>query len=384
MHIVVNTLSITPDRGGVKTYLTNLVRSLVRIDKGTHVTLLCSQVNKSVFEHLCRREHNIQMRLLGLRSKQPVIRVWYDQVVVPMYCRQYEDAVLLSQASASSVFTPLPEVVVIQVPLSIRSIRSRIPSSADTTTWPHRLYYDTMLPLTIRRADLVVTVSDYLRQEIVDLYPQFEQKVRSVKEGVNLSSFRVEPRDGTPAPAPPYLLFVSTLFPYKRADQALRAFARVHEQRIGSIRLKLAGKDPGGEQRRLEQLARRLGVREQVEFLGAVPHDQMPALYQGASALLFPSTVETFGLPVLEAMASGTPVIASNRMSVPEVVGDAGLIVDPDDPEAIARAVCRVLDDEILRHELREAGKQRAQTFTWERTARGVWRALKDAKEGNA
>lgn len=383
MHIVVNTLSVTPDRGGVKTYLLNLLDGLLALDVDKRITLLCSEQNESLFDRHDREWASIEKDVLPLRGDRPSLRVVFDQLAVPLYCRKFSNAVLLSQASVSSLAAPLPEVVVVQVPLSVRTIRQEVPSGADNTSWVQRLYYDTMLPLTLRRASQVVTVSDHLQQKITELYPRAAQKVRTVHEGVDLTSFTINHRqDGRADSEDPYLLFVGTLFPYKRADQAIRAFARAvaRKGRTG-LRLKLAGKDPGNESERLQRIAQESGVGNRVDVLGTIPHEEMPTLYQEAGALLFPSTVETFGLPVLEAMASGTPVIASNRMSVPEVVGDAGLIVDPDDTEALADAICQILESDSLYEELRDAGEERAQTFTWERSARGVWGALKDAKQ---
>jgi len=386
MNIVVNTLSVTPGRGGVKTYLLNLLDGLLNVASDDRIALLCSEQNEHLFDRHVSGHPDVEKKVLPLRQDRPGLRILFDQVLVPLYCLQYDNAVLLSQASASSLLAPLPEVVIMQTPLSVRSIRQEVPDEADTTSWPQRFYYDTMLPLTLMQANQVVAVSEHLRGKIIGLYPKFAHKVRTVHEGVNLDSFattvRNEQGEHRDASAAPYLLFVSTLFPYKRADQAIRAFARATRRKGKSdLRLKLAGKDPNGEAQRLKKTAREESVSHRADVLGVVPYNEMPDLYRGAEALLFPSTVETFGLPVLEAMACGTPVIASNRMSVPEIVGDAGLIVDPDDTTALTDAICRLLVDESLREELREAGKKRAQQFTWERTARGVWKALEDAKE---
>jgi glycosyltransferase involved in cell wall biosynthesis len=116
-------------------------------------------------------------------------------------------------------------------------------------------------------------------------------------------------------------------------------------------------------------MAARCGVETSVDLLGAVAHEGIADLYRGASAFVFPSAVETFGLPVLEAMASGVPVIASDRMSVPEVVGDAGIVVDPDIPPDLAQAIGRVLADEGLRSELIQAGRRRVGELSWRRVA---------------
>lgn len=386
MQLIVNTLSVTPRRGGVKTYITNLVKALAEVDEKNRIVLLCSRLNKSLFRKTVDENRNVESKVLSLGIDRPGLRVLYDQIAVPLHCRRFENAVLLSQASASSLAAPLPEVVVLQTPLSVRSIRRKVPPSADTTSLAQRLYYDTMLPLTLRRADEVVAVSDHLRKAVIESYPRFKSKLRTVHEGVNIAAFSGNRKnDYGDTTQSPYLLFVSTLFRYKRADQAIRSFAKaVKRFGMSDVRLKLAGRDPGGEEERLERIARENKVADRVDVLGAVEHSRMPGLYSGALALLFPSTVETFGLPVLEAMACGTPVIASNRMSVPEVVGNAGLIVDPTDSVEMARAICRLMKNGSLRARLESAGKKRVQKFTWRRTAEGVWDAVQDARRANA
>jgi glycosyltransferase involved in cell wall biosynthesis len=116
-----------------------------------------------------------------------------------------------------------------------------------------------------------------------------------------------------------------------------------------------------------------------VRFLHSVPDADLPGLYNGAGLLALPSFYEGFGLPVLEAMACGTPVVAADRATLPEVVGDAGLLVNPEDPEHIARALAQALQDEALRAQLHNAGLVQAARFTWERTARTTWAVYRRA-----
>ncbi|MCS3705891.1 glycosyltransferase involved in cell wall biosynthesis [Salinibacter ruber] len=383
MNIVINAISIRDSQGGVKTFICNLINGLVNIDENYDIIVICSKVSKKIFESRVKKNGSIELFDLPVSPDGKIHRILWDQVAVPFISKRFEDAVLLSQASVSSVACPLPEVVIVQAPLSVQSVRKDVPSEIDTTSLLQKIYYDTMLPATLCRANEVVAVSDHLRRKIAGLYPQYADKVRTVHEGVQLDNFT--PESGQEVSSPfqnSYLLFASWLYPYKRADQAVRAFGRAMGQcgRNG-LRLKLAGKDPGGQIRRLKRIARETGVSDQVDILGAVPHEKMPKLYRGAKALLFPSTVETFGLPVLEAMACGTPVIASDRMSVPEVVGNAGLTVDPDNVEEMADAMCHLLENKSLQEDLRRKGKERVKKFTWDRTARGIRDALQDAME---
>jgi len=127
----------------------------------------------------------------------------------------------------------------------------------------------------------------------------------------------------------------------------------------------------------------RLGIEQHVQHLGMIPAADLPGVYAGADLLLMPSLHEGFGLPALEAMACGTPVIASNQGSLPEVVGDAALLVEPNDVEQIAAAAERLLTDARLRADLRKKGLKRARTFTWERTARETLAVYQQVYEEN-
>jgi glycosyltransferase involved in cell wall biosynthesis len=165
-----------------------------------------------------------------------------------------------------------------------------------------------------------------------------------------------------------YLLFVGTLQPRKNVPRLLRAFAALDQKETGPVALALAGQ-PGKGASGLHRLAANLGIADRVRWLGYVSADDRRSLMASATAFVFPSLYEGFGLPALEAMAWGAPVIASNASSLPEVVGDSGLLVDPLDVRGLAHAMGRLLSDSDLRNGLIEAGRQRATEFTWDRCA---------------
>lgn len=184
----------------------------------------------------------------------------------------------------------------------------------------------------------------------------------------------VSERYGLPAR---YFLFVGTLQSRKNLDRTLRAFARVARRDAG-VALALAG----AAGRAAQQVARRvqdLRLGDRVRLLGYVPAVDLPGLYAGAVGFVFPSLYEGFGLPALEAMAWGTPVIASTTSSLPEVVGSAGILADPYDVAGLAAAMERLLDDHALRTRLITAGRERARSFTWERCAEQVEDVLRES-----
>jgi glycosyltransferase involved in cell wall biosynthesis len=167
-------------------------------------------------------------------------------------------------------------------------------------------------------------------------------------------------------PREPYFLYVGTIQPRKNLVRLLEAFAQLSPE---APRLVIAGKR-GWLSAPIERRAAELGLAERVVFAGYVPDAELPGLLRGALAFVFPSLYEGFGMPVLEAMAAGVPVLTSSTSALPEVAGDAALLVDPCDTAAIAGGMARLAGDASLRADLRARGLARAAEFTWERCAR--------------
>jgi glycosyltransferase involved in cell wall biosynthesis len=175
-----------------------------------------------------------------------------------------------------------------------------------------------------------------------------------------------------------YLLFVGTIEPRKNVGGLLDAYARLLARRANVPRLVIAGRaeaDAGAVLAAMEQPP----LAGHVEYRGYVPTEEREALFKGAQAFVLPSFEEGFGIPALEAMSAGVPVVVSNRGALPEVVGDAGLLIDPDDAESLAAALERLADDADLRATCARRGLERARQFTWTQTARDVRRAYEDA-----
>jgi glycosyltransferase involved in cell wall biosynthesis len=178
---------------------------------------------------------------------------------------------------------------------------------------------------------------------------------------------------------PGYILFVGSLRRHKNWDGLLRAYALLPPALRSAHRLVLAGPAHRAHGEAAD-LARRLGVDDRLTVLGTVPDASLPALYSGAALFAFPSFLEGFGLPPLEAMACGVPVVATNRTSVPEVLGEAALYVDPADMPGMANAMRRVLDDGQTASDLVRRGAARAALYSPERTASAMLPLLREAK----
>ena len=231
-----------------------------------------------------------------------------------------------------------------------------------------RFVFRTAVPRSARRADRVLAVSERTKRDLIELYDISPQKIVVTPNGV-------DPAFSPDGPTPngtPYALVVGTLQRRKDPEAAIEALALLGG---GDLRLIFAGPDKGGRAE-AEGAAEREGLTQRVEFHGHVPLDDLAALYRGASCLVFPSRYEGFGLPLLEAMATGTPVVATTAGAMPEVAGDAAILVEDRNPAALAGGIERALAD---RERLVAAGLERARAFTWAETARRtleVYRSL--------
>jgi len=239
-------------------------------------------------------------------------------------------------------------------------------------TCGRRLYYHLLVKPASNRAYRVITVSEYSRMQILKWSGLPEACVVNVGNGVD-SVFRAEgPRH---EPGFPYILYVGAFRPHKNIGRLLSAFEQIND---GDLRLVLTGE-------RTPELDAQLKSRKmenRVHFTGCVSDTQLAALYRGAICLIQPSIIEGFGLPPLEAMACGTPVIVSRTTALPEVVGDAAVLINPLDIADIQNAIERTVSDSCLRKKLSHAGLLRARLFCWDGVAEKVQRVIEEAKQG--
>ena len=175
-----------------------------------------------------------------------------------------------------------------------------------------------------------------------------------------------------------YILHVSTFSRKKNPKVLLRSFYIVKKQ-VRDITLVIAGS--GWNNPLVQKLINELGLQGHVKVLGWVPRENLVALYNGAEVFLFPSLHETFGFPVVEAMVCGCPVVTSNRCSIPEVVGDAGIMHDPDDYTSFAKSIVEILTNDSLRKELIRKGLKRAKIFSWEKTVKEIYKVYRKVLE---
>jgi glycosyltransferase involved in cell wall biosynthesis len=243
----------------------------------------------------------------------------------------------------------------------------------DHTSAEIRRDYPALVHAHAHRADRVIVVSRFVAGEVQRLLEIPAERISVCPNGA--------PEWKGPVAnvgAGGYLLYVGTIEPRKNVRGLLDAYARLRARRADAPRLVIAGRVEPGSAGALAPM-HQAPLAGHVEYRGYVPADEREALFKGAQAFVLPSFDEGFGIPALEAMAAGVPVVVSNRGALPEVVGDAGMFVDPDDEESLAAALDRMIGDADLRAGCVRRGLDRARQFTWTQTARDVRRAYEDA-----
>ena len=240
----------------------------------------------------------------------------------------------------------------------------------DNSNAVKRAYYRYVIKPACHRAQCVLTVSEYSKREIATWADVKEEKLINVGNGVGLP---FSPAGAKYEPGYPYLLYVGSRKPHKNLPRLLKAYSVSGVRK--EVRLVLSGQP---DRQTSEEIAR-LGLTRDVIFKDLSDDGHLSEVYRGAVALVFPSLYEGFGLPPLEAMACGVPVLTSNVCSLPEVVGDAAVVVCPLDVEEIADGARRLVQDSSLRARLREKGLLRARRFSWSETAQRTLKALQMA-----
>ncbi len=242
-----------------------------------------------------------------------------------------------------------------------------------THTWKNRTFLNVGMPLFTRRADAIIAVSAQTKRDLVDMYRVEADKITVIPEGIDQDRFRpVDPGDrlhrDLQARYGSYLLMVGTLEPRKNHAVALRALARLRA--CGQAQHLVIVGGTGWKFSPVHQMVRDLELEESVSFMGYIPDEALPTYYSAALALLQPSLYEGFGFPVLEAMACGTPVVASNRSSLPELAGDSALWIDPDNDQQLARIIQDLAQNPTLQSQLCQKGLQHVAPYTWAETSR--------------
>jgi glycosyltransferase involved in cell wall biosynthesis len=320
-----------------------------------------------------------QLKTTHFPTERAAARILWEQFVLPRHLRQDGVSLHHGTVNALPVAWRGPSVVTI---LDLTFLR--MPQAFNLG---NRMYLGWAVRYAARNADRIITISEATRRDVIRLLRVPPQRVKRVYCGVDE---RFKPmRDGRAIAAfrekrrlpDNFILYLGTLEPRKNVARLVQAYATLRRRETTSYPLVLAGGRGWGEAAIFAEIERS-GYADDIRYVGYVPEEDMTLWYNAATLFVYPSEYEGFGLPPLEALACGTPVVASNASSLPEVMGDAGILVDPKDPDAIADGIQRVLEDETLRNQLANRAPSRASAFTWQQMATetlAIYRDVSDA-----
>lgn len=370
MHITIDYTPAVRQAAGIGRYTRELVAALAKLDLHNEYTLFCAGENLSSGDW----PENFQVRASNVPARW--LTAGWHRLGLPLAAETFAGACDLFH---SPDFT-LPPLKTARGVVTVHDLSFlRFPQHADPGL---RAFLTKTVPRSVARASRVLADSESTKADLVELLGVEPEKISVVPAGVDarfrpvrdtLKLAQVRQRYRLPEW---FILFVGTLEPRKNLARLITAYAQMRRHTGLPHELVIAGK-PGWLYQDIYEQVTKEGLSENVHFIGFVADDDLPALYTLADLLAFPSLYEGFGLPPLEAMACGTPVVASNRSSLPEAIGSAGLLVDPEDINALADALARVLGDASLRVRLADLGRAQAARFTWQSSAERLLEAYR-------
>lgn len=363
------TIYYTLNPTGLGVYTANLVNAISKIYEDIVVWTVQDHLLDLPTEKLRMVMQNIRFtgnRLFYLRP------VWLN-TILPWLIKKEGVDVLFTTVPSAINRSPVPHVVTVHdvIPLTCR----------DEAPLPVQWNYRYVVPKILHNAAAIIADSVYTKKDVETYYHINPQKIFPVYAGYDQNNFcskgffndEILARYGLKPKT--YLLSVGNATPRKNLIKLIQSFYRICHR--FPYNLVLAGSKNDNEVLGLKNEIKRLGLDHRVVILDYVPYNELPLLYSAAVLVVYISLYEGFGLPILEAMACGTPVLVSNTTSIPEVAGQAGILVDPSDEAAIADAIMKIVTDPSLQERLIVAGLNRCKDFSWQKTGLGVLSVLK-------
>lgn len=363
-NIVINTIPLLSPLTGIGRYTYEIAKNLKEMDKINEYTYYYGYYSRDLFYTKSEKEPSFKIK--GLITKIPGL--------MPL-ARSFKDLMpAITKKRFDIYFEPN------FIPLRIRANRVIVAvhdfSFALYPEWhpeERAHYFNKNFFKKISSADTIIVFSDFIKKTAVDLFNIPEERIRTIYHGFDRKTFRVYSRDELSPVKQKYrlpenfILYAGSIEPRKNLVNLIHAYLSLDGNIRSKYKLVFAGFS-GWKNREVMDLIK--GKEPDVTYLGYIPDEDLARIYNLASVFVFPSFYEGFGLPPLEAMACGCPVITSNTSSLPEVCGDAAYYIDPWSRESIAEGIHRVITDENLRKHLIERGKERSRLFSWEKSAR--------------
>lgn len=357
--------------GGMRGYLLELLARLPQVSPHVVLRVLTPDWNAD-FSPLHERVEVV--RLAGV-PRSRTLRVWHQQTTLPGAIRRANVDVFFALATVAPLRVHVPIVLAVQF-LQFYDFQESYGRA-------RAAYLKVAVPASVRRATRVIVFTEFQREELRAHISSDPAKIDVVPHGVNHATFATPASDAALAEVRalsgerPFILYVSATYRYKNHRGLIDAFALLKRRHGFPHALVLAGAEEALSLRELREYAARAGVGPDTVVVGRMPN--VAAAYQAADLFAFPSLYETFGLSVLEAMAAGCPLVASDRGAMAELGRGAAVLADPENPEAFAAAMAQILNDPTCRADLIARGRARAAGFTWARTAEQTYASLAKA-----
>jgi len=354
---------------GVRTYLTNLIEAMLKVENEFAYFIYAK--NTDELAHWGNNNSNVNLKKLPSASGRFNLLIGFPVCAI-------RDRLSLFHSQYV-----LPPLIPCKSVLTIHDILYE--SNQEFFPVLHKNLLKFFVPFSAKRADRIISVSEFTKKEIVKYYRVPEEKITVIHEGASdkfanikdkESIFSVIKRYGIKKK---YILFVGRIEPRKNIIGLLKAFDYIKKKGMKDICLVIVGnQDRIFQEKELFNRIKDMELSSDIIFTGGVSEDDLPVLYNGAEVLVYPAFAEGFGLPVLEAMACGTPVITSDTTSLPEVTGDAAILINPNSYEEIGGSLEKLLNNHVLRKELSEKGLERAQKFSWTEAAKKTIEVYKE------
>jgi len=370
MRIGINASKIYDVHTGVGRYTSNLSRSILKTDsKNDYYLYTPGRVGNADVAEI----EGSDLEKPAVFIQNNTLRILWEQMVLPMYSRKDRlDLFHYTDHALSLLFRKCPIIITVH---DIAYLR--LPNLLNTS---RKVYKKNILQISIKKAEVIIVDSYATKKDIVEYFGIREGKIRVIHLGVegrfrpinNVESFRL--KNNLPSKM---ILNVGTLEPRKNVVSLIKAFNELRKKGFKDYKLVIAG-NKGWLYEEIFKEVIHSDLEREVLFLGVVKDKDLPVLYNCADIFVYPSLYEGFGLPPLEAMACGIPVITSNTSSLPEVIGDAGIMVDPTDINSLCESMYILLKDKELWNRMRNMGLERSKLFSWDKTAEKILKVYDD------
>lgn len=376
MRIGINALYLLPGKvGGTEIFIRNLVRSIAEVDSSNEYFIFINRESRGVFDGT---GPNFTVVECPINATSRPVRILWEQLVLPFQLKRRRIDVLYNAGMTAPFICPSVSLVVIYDLQHVNQPQN----------FPryYLFFLRSIIYLSARTSEGIITISNHVKDDIVKHYRIPPEKVFVTYSAADLSSFcprdeeevgRVREKYELPDR---FVLYIASSLPHKNYRRLIEAFAELNRRDKGLKLVLIGARDYGAEV--IRGTIKEMGLEKEVVFLGWLPFEDLPPIYCASSVFVFPSLHEGFGIPIIEAMACGVPVVCSGIEPLIEVAGGAAHHVDPESVESIAEGIRAVLEDSSLRDDLVAKGIERAKIFSWKAAAEETLKVMGSAAAG--